>query len=120
MRFSHFSSCTVFAVLAQAYTPAPVALPSSEWSVIGITVLYRKTNSDHRLGIDGNWSTVTLQLGSNSQAVDVLVSTALSEFWAVDSGGCVSGTSLDLFQFSPPIISFFVFSMDFVVFLLPA
>jgi hypothetical protein len=31
-------------------------------------------------------------LGSNLQQVDVLVSTALSEFWAVGPGGCLPST----------------------------
>ncbi|KAI8723688.1 Peptidase A1 domain-containing protein [Fusarium sp. LHS14.1] len=52
--------------------PSPLLLSPSQWK-----------------GIDGNWSTISFSLGSNSQAVDVLVSTALSEFWAVGSGGCL-------------------------------
>ncbi|KAJ4210331.1 hypothetical protein NW767_000599 [Fusarium falciforme] len=57
---------------AQAGDPAPLLLSPSQWK-----------------GIDGNWSTISFSLGSNSQAVDVLVSTALSEFWAVGVGGCL-------------------------------
>ncbi|CAM1511228.1 Fc.00g087410.m01.CDS01 [Cosmosporella sp. VM-42] len=45
--------------------------------------------SGNRLGIDGNWSTSNFFLGSNSQQVNVLVSTSLSEFWAVGPGGCL-------------------------------
>ncbi|KAI5463125.1 aspartic peptidase domain-containing protein [Mariannaea sp. PMI_226] len=55
-----------------ARVPAPLSLQSSSWK-----------------GVDGNWSTLAFELGSNSQKVDVLVSTALSEFWAVGSGGCL-------------------------------
>lgn len=40
----------------------------------------------HRLGVDGNWSTFGFLVGSNN--VNVLFSTALSEFWAVGPGGC--------------------------------
>ncbi|KAF5016523.1 hypothetical protein F66182_11770, partial [Fusarium sp. NRRL 66182] len=65
-------STFVFARTAQARDPAPVLLPPGRWS-----------------GADGNWSTISFSLGSDSQAVDVLVSTALSEFWAVGPGGCL-------------------------------
>ncbi|KAH6895280.1 aspartic peptidase domain-containing protein [Thelonectria olida] len=58
--------------LAHARVPAPVALQPSSWQ-----------------GIDGNWSMLAFDLGSNLQQVDVLVSTALSEFWAVGPGGCL-------------------------------
>ncbi|KAK7409561.1 hypothetical protein QQX98_008282 [Neonectria punicea] len=58
--------------MAHARAPSPISIPSSVWQ-----------------GIDGNWSTVTFLLGSTSQEVDVLVSTALSEFWAVGPGGCL-------------------------------
>ncbi|KAI6748605.1 hypothetical protein HG530_015378 [Fusarium avenaceum] len=62
----------LFARLVQAREPGPILLPASGWS-----------------GSDGNWSTISLSLGSNSQQVEVLVSTALSEFWAVGPGGCL-------------------------------
>ncbi|CAG7564808.1 unnamed protein product [Fusarium equiseti] len=61
-----------FAHLIQARKPEPVLLPTGDWS-----------------GVDGNWSTISFYIGSNSQHVDVLVSTALSEFWAVGPGGCL-------------------------------
>lgn len=41
-----------------------------------------------RAGIDGNWSTFQFFLGDPGQYVQVLASTALSEFWAVGEGGC--------------------------------
>ncbi|KAF4962990.1 hypothetical protein FSARC_8960 [Fusarium sarcochroum] len=65
-------SSFVFACTAEARKPGPVLLPPGGWS-----------------GIDGNWSTISFSLGSNSQSLDVLVSTALSEFWAVGPGGCL-------------------------------
>ncbi|RSL89391.1 hypothetical protein CDV31_015891 [Fusarium ambrosium] len=65
-------SSLLFVAGVQASDPAPLLLSPSRWK-----------------GIDGNWSTISFSLGSNSQAVDVLVSTALSEFWAVGSGGCL-------------------------------
>lgn len=40
--------------------------------------------------MDGNWSTIKFQIGEPKQDVNVLVSTALSEFWVVGTGGCVS------------------------------
>ncbi|PTB63940.1 acid protease [Trichoderma citrinoviride] len=55
-----------------ANDPAPVAFDAGEW-----------------LGIDGNWSTIKVLLGSNSDLVNVLMSTSLSEFWAVGPGGCL-------------------------------
>jgi hypothetical protein len=45
-------------------------------------------------GVDGNWSTVSFLLGEDSQPVDVLVGTALSEFWAVGVGGCYPSRSM--------------------------
>ncbi|KAM0221559.1 hypothetical protein ACHAPQ_000081 [Fusarium lateritium] len=62
----------LFARLVQAREPAPILLQTSGWS-----------------GSDGNWSTISFSLGSDSQQVEVLVSTALSEFWAVGPGGCL-------------------------------
>ncbi|KAF4123774.1 Eukaryotic aspartyl protease [Geosmithia morbida] len=50
-----------------------VALPTGSWA-----------------GIDGNWSTTELAIGSEHQTVDVLVSTALSELWVVGPGGCTA------------------------------
>ncbi|KJZ78013.1 hypothetical protein HIM_02650 [Hirsutella minnesotensis 3608] len=61
-----------FTGLVNALDPAPVALQASDW-----------------LGVDGNWSTVSFLLGSNSDVVNVLISTTLSEFWAIGPGGCV-------------------------------
>lgn len=73
MRSGILQVVAVVAGLAQARDPAPVALESDGW-----------------LGIDGNWSTLGFDLGSNSQAMSVLVSTALSEFWVVGPGGCIT------------------------------
>ncbi|RGP65044.1 hypothetical protein FLONG3_9379 [Fusarium longipes] len=73
MRSSIFAFSLFFAHLIQAaLEPEPVLLPTGDWT-----------------GTDGNWSTISFYLGSNSQHVDVLVSTALSEFWAVGPGGCL-------------------------------
>ncbi|CRK41381.1 hypothetical protein BN1708_001758 [Verticillium longisporum] len=60
------------AVATSAAGPSALALtPSSEW-----------------YGIDGNWSTLSFQVGHPAESVNVLVSTSLSEFWVVQSGGC--------------------------------
>ncbi|PFH55780.1 hypothetical protein XA68_17627 [Ophiocordyceps unilateralis] len=61
------------AAASHALDPAPVSLQASDW-----------------LGIDGNWSTVSFLLGSDSELVNVLISTTLSEFWAIGSGGCAA------------------------------
>ncbi|PHH89428.1 hypothetical protein CDD83_6081 [Cordyceps sp. RAO-2017] len=66
------AAAAVFAGVAHALDPAPVSLQASDW-----------------LGIDGNWSTVSFLLGSDSEVVNVLLSTTLSEFWAIGPGGCV-------------------------------
>ncbi|EHK20346.1 uncharacterized protein TRIVIDRAFT_192926 [Trichoderma virens Gv29-8] len=58
--------------LAYANDPAPVSFDAGDW-----------------LGIDGNWSTIKVLLGSNSDLVNVLMSTSLSEFWAIGPGGCL-------------------------------
>ncbi|RFU74103.1 eukaryotic aspartyl protease family [Trichoderma arundinaceum] len=67
--------------IAYANDPAPVAFDAGEW-----------------LGIDGNWSTIKVLLGSNSDLVNVLLSTSLSEFWAVGPGGCLKRTDSDLIE----------------------
>ncbi|EEY14622.1 hypothetical protein VDBG_00730 [Verticillium alfalfae VaMs.102] len=60
------------AIAASAAGPSALALtPSTEW-----------------YGIDGNWSTLSFQVGNPGESVNVLVSTSLSEFWVVQSGGC--------------------------------
>ncbi|KAK5998285.1 hypothetical protein PT974_00659 [Cladobotryum mycophilum] len=69
---SNVFSAAVFAGIVAANHPSPVSLAPGDW-----------------LGIDGNWSTVKFLLGSPVQCVNVLVSTSLSEFWAVGPGGCL-------------------------------
>lgn len=64
------------ASLVRAQSQKAFALPNGQWA-----------------GIDGNWSTVSFLLGADSQPVDVLVGTALSEFWAVGIGGCYPSMS---------------------------
>ncbi|KAM0282681.1 hypothetical protein ACHAQH_002878 [Verticillium albo-atrum] len=70
---SHSSVLVVLhAAAISASGPSAVALtPSPEW-----------------YGIDGNWSTLSFQVGHPAESVNVLVSTSLSEFWVVQSGGC--------------------------------
>ncbi|KAJ3479275.1 hypothetical protein NLG97_g8358 [Lecanicillium saksenae] len=48
----------------------------------------RETDILRRLGIDGNWSSVAFLLGTESDSVNILPSTSLSELWAVGPGGC--------------------------------
>ncbi|CCT64359.1 uncharacterized protein FFUJ_04426 [Fusarium fujikuroi IMI 58289] len=75
--------------LAQARDPSPVLLPSGGWYVVRSFFVAVDVNTQDRTGSDGNWSTISFSLGSNSQAIEVLVSTALSEFWAIGPGGCL-------------------------------
>ncbi|GKT85346.1 eukaryotic aspartyl protease [Colletotrichum tofieldiae] len=48
------------------------------------------TPSNDWYGVDGNWSTIRLQVGMPGQSVNVLASTSLSEFWAIGAGGCLA------------------------------
>ena len=64
------------ASLARAMKHEAFALPNGDWA-----------------GVDGNWSTVQFNIGSDAQPVHVLVGTALSEFWAVGPGGCYPSAS---------------------------
>ncbi|OAA81084.1 Peptidase aspartic, catalytic [Akanthomyces lecanii RCEF 1005] len=57
--------------VVNAYDPAAVSIPYGDW-----------------LGIDGNWSTVRFLLGTESNLINVVPSTSLSELWAVGPGGC--------------------------------
>ncbi|KAL7805342.1 aspartic peptidase domain-containing protein [Trichoderma gracile] len=72
--------------IVYANDPAPVAFDAGEW-----------------LGIDGNWSTIKVLLGSNSDLVNVLMSTSLSEFWAIGPGGCLKSTSTSQHDRGPPL-----------------
>ncbi|KAL2206518.1 acid protease [Sarocladium strictum] len=68
---SIYALLTTFALGVVATEPAPVALTGSDW-----------------LGVDGNWSSISLRVGDPPQDVNLLVSTALSEVWVISAGGC--------------------------------
>ncbi|UNI21949.1 hypothetical protein JDV02_007888 [Purpureocillium takamizusanense] len=65
------AAAVALAGVVNALDPTPISLMAGDW-----------------LGIDGNWSTAQFLLGSKSDLVNVIVSTGLSEFWAVGGGGC--------------------------------
>jgi hypothetical protein len=44
-----------------------------------------------RDGVDGSWSSFTVQIGTPPQNVKVFISTASNQIWVVDPSGCVSG-----------------------------
>ncbi|KAF4985573.1 hypothetical protein FGRMN_11162 [Fusarium graminum] len=67
-----FGTFLLFAPLVQAREPGPILLSSGGWT-----------------GSDGNWSSISFSIGSDSQQIELLVSTALSEIWAVGPGGCL-------------------------------
>ncbi|GKT48607.1 uncharacterized protein ColSpa_08788 [Colletotrichum spaethianum] len=68
----------VLAGIAAAQSQSAMALtPSNDW-----------------YGVDGNWSTIRLQVGTPGQTVNVLPSTSLSEFWAIGAGGCLANELL--------------------------
>ncbi|EHK43506.1 hypothetical protein TRIATDRAFT_32938 [Trichoderma atroviride IMI 206040] len=84
MRLGALVIIATVAGIVYANEPSPVAFDAGEW-----------------LGIDGNWSTIKVLLGSNSDLVNVLLSTSLSEFWAIGPGGCLQntqGVELDLIE----------------------
>lgn len=57
-------------------TPSPVSIPvRTDW-----------------FGYDGNWSPVSIRVGTPPQWVDLFVSTASQETWVIGNGGC-DGTS---------------------------
>ncbi|KAM3456036.1 hypothetical protein MY3296_001905 [Beauveria thailandica] len=72
-RMAAAASAAATAVFVNAYDPAAVSIPYGDW-----------------LGIDGNWSTVRFLLGTQSDLVNIIPSTSLSELWAVGPGGCQS------------------------------
>jgi len=48
--------------------------------------------AENRLGIEGNWSTTSFFVGGMDAAdskLQLLISTALSETWAISEGGCL-------------------------------
>lgn len=51
----------------------------------------------HRYGPDGNWSafefTIGVRTDTAQQRVDLQISTALSEVWIIDDGGCLPSKS---------------------------
>lgn len=101
MRFPPNAAAAVAAAaVASALDPAPVALQAGDWFVASQSCLPRVLHLltpgpvPCRLGIDGNWSTVSFLLGSNSDVVNVLISTTLSEFWAVGAGDVVPAVRL--------------------------
>jgi hypothetical protein len=60
-----------------ASVPAPVTVaPDQNW-----------------LGIDGAWNTFTLRVGEARQSVQVLVSTASQQIWAINRMACISNTT---------------------------
>ncbi|KAI4214913.1 MAG: hypothetical protein LQ351_002626 [Letrouitia transgressa] len=60
----------------------PITAFASKPSAISVPV------SPNWLGLDGNWSPVSIRVGTPPQWIDVLVSTASQETWAVGGGGC--------------------------------
>ena len=71
------TSCfNVVALTAAAPKPSPVSIPvRTDW-----------------FGYDGNWSPVSVRVGTPPQWVELFVSTASQETWVVGNGGC-DGTS---------------------------
>ncbi|KAJ0166085.1 hypothetical protein CTA2_8768 [Colletotrichum tanaceti] len=52
------------------------------------------TPSSDWYGVDGNWSTINLQVGTPGQSVNVLASTSLSELWVIGADGCLGKESI--------------------------
>ena len=62
--------------------------PHSRGKLVSIIIAGQATNSLHREGDDGEWSTFHLRVGTPEQTVRVLPSTAGSATWVVTPGGC--------------------------------
>ena len=94
MKRRGIGAALVAGALVAARDPAPISMDAShmEWY---LDTRDGKALADGvcRVGNDGNWSTVRLQVGEPAEAVNLLVSTSLSEVWVVGSGGCVDGRS---------------------------
>jgi hypothetical protein len=76
------SMLLVILVLATKTSSAALARPSA------ISVPVRT----YWYGYDGNWSPVSIRVGTPPQWIDVFVSTASQETWVIGPGGC-DGTS---------------------------
>lgn len=64
--------CNAVALTTAAPRPSPVSIPvRTDW-----------------FGYDGNWSPVSVRVGTPPQWVDLFVSTASQETWVVGNGGC--------------------------------
>ena len=62
----------------------PVALTTAVTNLSPVSVPVRTD----WLGYDGNWSPVSVRVGTPPQWVDLFVSTASQETWVVGTGGC--------------------------------
>ena len=67
---------------AICFSDAAVTTPTPKQSPVSIPV-----RTDW-FGYDGNWSPVSIRVGTPPQWVDVFVSTASQETWVVGNGGC--------------------------------
>lgn len=70
--------------------PAPYQFtPSEYWyDLVSIQFLERFADDGSRNGIDGAWSSFTIQFGTPPQIVQVLPSTAVENVWVVGAQGC--------------------------------
>ena len=70
---------SVRSLRTRASVPAPVSIPPSQKFE----------------GNDGSWSTFPIQIGTDPQTVNVLVSTASSQTWVINPQGCTPSDSVD-------------------------
>jgi hypothetical protein len=58
-------------------------------------IAHIQTNDENRDGNDGPWSSFTVQIGTPPQNVNIFISTASIQTWAVDPAGCTSTDPTD-------------------------
>jgi len=83
----------IIALIVQCVVSAPTALsvtPSVQWYVPFVRSCLRQHQPliICRYGDDGDWSAVSIRVGTPPQWIDVMVSTVSSETWVVGRGGC--------------------------------
>ena len=79
----HWRGITLPTLLAIIwFSPIALTIAAPEPSPVQIPV---RTNW---FGYDGNWSPVSLRVGTPPQWIDLFVSTASQETWVIGSGGC--------------------------------
>jgi hypothetical protein len=87
------STCSAVVLLLLALSPSTLGHPGGLWpraTTIPAPISYPP--SQNWEGIDGQWNTFVLRVGTPEQMVRVLISTASQQTWIVDPRGCPDDT----------------------------